>query len=96
MQVDNGVDAVFRTLLQVASQSLHTIKSTETYSINHTVQVLQSFLLEDAGVHVILEESVVDGETDTVQAQRCKAFCVLFREEVVQKLHTESLAMLKP
>jgi hypothetical protein len=58
-----------------------------TYSIDNSVQVLQTLLLEDSWVHVVLEESVVDGETDTVQTEGGKAFCVLFREEVVQELN---------
>lgn len=62
-------------------------RSSRTYGIDDSVQVLQSFLLEDTWVHVVLEESVVDGETDTVQAERGKAFRVLFREEVVQELN---------
>lgn len=57
-----------------------------TYSINDPVKVLQAFLLEYSRVHVVLEVSVVDGETDTVQAQRREAFCVLFSEEVVEEL----------
>lgn len=72
------------SVLSVAAK--HKDESQKTYSINHTIQVLQTFLLEDTGVHVVLEESVVDRETDTVQTERCKAFRVLFREEVVQEL----------
>lgn len=62
-------------------------KVCETYSIDDSVEVLQALLLEDSGVHVVFEVSVVDRQTDAVQAKRCEAFSILFGEEVVEELY---------
>jgi hypothetical protein len=57
-----------------------------TYSIDDPIEVLQTLLLEYSRVHVILEVSVVDGESNAVQAERCETFRILFGEKVVQEL----------
>ena len=62
-------------------------KVCETHSIYDSVEVLQALLLEDSGVHVVFEVSVVDRQTDAVQAKGCEAFSILFGEEVVEELY---------
>lgn len=63
-----------------------------TYDVNHSIQVLQSFLLEDSGIVIVLKVSVVYGQSNAIQAQRGKELRILIPKEMLQELGTSNSA----
>lgn len=53
--------------------------------VDDTIQVLETRLLEDAGVHVILKVTVVESNTDAVQTKALEEFGIGVLEEVLQE-----------
>lgn len=54
--------------------------------VDDAVKPLEAVWLEDAGVHVIFEVSVVERNTNTVESKRLVVFCIFFGEEVFEEL----------
>lgn len=65
-----------------------------TYYVNHSIQVLQSFLLEDSGVVIVLKVSVVNGQPYTVQSQRGKELRIVIPKKMLQELRTSNSATI--
>lgn len=56
--------------------------------------MLEAFLFDDKGVHVILKVPIVEGQAETVEAQGGEELGVLFHEEVFEELVEEEVALL--
>lgn len=79
----------------------------DTYQVDHTIKVLQTFLLEHPGVHVIFKVTVVDlhsvpirftdpdrkthRQTQAVEAQRSEQLGILFLEKVLEELRVSAM-----
>jgi hypothetical protein len=61
----------------------------ERYQVYHTIQMLKTRLLQYPGVHIILKMSVVEWQTDAIEAQTGKEFCIIFHEKVFEELVEE-------
>lgn len=70
MKIDDGIDVVFRALFHESRLASGKSKvnclldpTCATHDIDDSVQMLQSFLLENTWIHIIFEMSVIDRQS---------------------------------
>jgi hypothetical protein len=58
-----------------------------THNVDHSIQVLQSFVLKHSRIHVVLEMMVIDAKSNHVEAHVPECRGIRIGEEVLQELH---------
>lgn len=64
-------------------------------NINYTVEVFEAFWLEHTWVHIIFEMPIVEGYTDSVQAERLVELGIRVGEEVFEELQIDQTRRLR-
>jgi hypothetical protein len=66
----------------------------KTYQINDSVKMLETLLLQDSRVHVILQVAIIEWDSDAVQAKACKIFGIGLCKEVPEPAIEEEIVLL--
>lgn len=93
VQVENCVDVVLGTLWRSISIALFRYQA-ETNKINHPIEMLETAFLYDSGVHIVLKVSIVEWQSQAVQAFAGEKLRILLREEVLQEFVKEEFVLL--
>lgn len=64
------------------------------YQVNDSVQMLEAFLFQYAGVHIVLKVSIVERQPQTVDAEALAELGIFFREKILEKLVEEIVIFL--
>lgn len=64
------------------------------YQIYYTIKVFEARFLQHPRVHIVLEVSIVEWQTDAVEAKAGKELGVPLHEEVFEELIEEELLLL--
>lgn len=61
--------------------------------VDHSIEVLKSRFLQNAGIHVIFKMAVIKWESDAVQPEAAEEGRIGIHEEVFQKLVEEKIGL---
>lgn len=67
-----------------------------TYDIYNAVQMFETLLFDNEGVHIILEVVVVEPQTNAVHTEGSEILGVLLRKEILEESVEEKVALVFP
>lgn len=67
-----------------------------TYDIYNAVQMFETLLFDNEGVHIILEVVVVEPQTNAVHIEGSEILGVLLRKEILEEFVEEKVALVFP